>query len=121
MSYAAVTFDTLKFVETLKASGFDEPQAKGMAVAIQEVQKSNLADLATKGDIKELEARIEANRAELQRDIKELELRMVIKMGAMIIGGIGLLFGLMRVWPLPVQYVAPPAQEMRLPAPPPAR
>ncbi|MEO5347467.1 MAG: CCDC90 family protein [Magnetococcus sp. YQC-9] len=110
MSYAAVTFDTLKFVETLKASGFDEPQAKGMAVAIQEVQKSNLADLATKGDIKEL-----------QRDIKELELRMVIKMGVMIIGGIGLLFGLMRVWPLPVQYVAPPAQEMRLPAPPPAR
>ncbi|MBF0165135.1 MAG: hypothetical protein HQM01_11655 [Magnetococcales bacterium] len=46
---------------------------------------------------------------------------MVIKMGAMIIAGIGLLFGLMRVWPLPVQYVAPPAQEMRLPAPAPAQ
>ena len=53
-----VTFDTLKFVETLKASGFDEPQAKGMAIAIQEVQKPNLDEIASKGDLRELEARI---------------------------------------------------------------
>ncbi|MBF0139749.1 MAG: hypothetical protein HQL74_05655 [Magnetococcales bacterium] len=103
------------------------------------------ADL--KRDIKELDAKIESVRADLKRDIesvradlkrdikdldtktetrfketdsklKEMELRMVIKMGAMILGGIGLLFGLMRAWPLPVQYIPPPAvQEMRLPAP----
>ncbi|MBF0461079.1 MAG: DUF1640 domain-containing protein [Magnetococcales bacterium] len=48
---AAVAFDTLKFVETLQASGFDEPQAKGMAAAILEVQKSNLDTLATKHDL----------------------------------------------------------------------
>ncbi|MBF0165431.1 MAG: hypothetical protein HQM01_13195 [Magnetococcales bacterium] len=74
-----------------------------------------------KRDIKELDTKIEITRAELKRDIKELELRMVIKMGAMILGGIGLLFGLMRVWPLPVQYVAPSVQEMRLPALPSTR
>ncbi|NGZ28468.1 MAG: DUF1640 domain-containing protein, partial [Magnetococcales bacterium] len=43
-----ITFDTLKFVETLKDSGFDEKQAKGMAVAIREAQTSNPEDLATR-------------------------------------------------------------------------
>ncbi|MEO5341451.1 MAG: CCDC90 family protein [Magnetococcus sp. MYC-9] len=47
----AVTFDTLKFVETLKASGFDESQARGMTVAIQDVQKANLDGLVTKHDL----------------------------------------------------------------------
>ncbi|MBF0341943.1 MAG: DUF1640 domain-containing protein, partial [Magnetococcales bacterium] len=56
-------FDTLKFVETLKASGFDEPQAKGMAAAIQEVQKSNLEELATRGDLRELEDRTQKRSA----------------------------------------------------------
>ncbi|MBF0179616.1 MAG: hypothetical protein HQM03_06270 [Magnetococcales bacterium] len=71
--------------------------------------KGRLDGLATKQEL----AAVEAN---LRRDIKELELRMVIKMGAMILGGIGLLFGLMRAWPLPVQYV-PASQEMRMPVP----
>ncbi|MBF0437993.1 MAG: hypothetical protein HQL93_02615 [Magnetococcales bacterium] len=106
--------------------------------------------LEIKRDIKELDVKIESVKSELKRDImeidlklatveanlkrdikeldvrmdtrfKELELRMVIKMGAMILAGIGLLFGLMRAWPLPVQYIPPSpqhAQEMRLPAPP---
>ncbi|MBF0427646.1 MAG: hypothetical protein HQL94_01875 [Magnetococcales bacterium] len=84
-----------------------------------------------KRDIKELDVKLASVEANLKRDIKELdgkmdtrfkelELRMVIKIGAMILAGIGLLFGLMRVWPLPVQYVPPSpphVQEMRLPAP----
>ncbi|MBF0131681.1 MAG: DUF1640 domain-containing protein [Magnetococcales bacterium] len=45
-----ITFDTLKFVETLKASGFDDPQ-KGMAAAIQETQKASLDALVTKHDM----------------------------------------------------------------------
>ncbi|MEO5341669.1 MAG: CCDC90 family protein [Magnetococcus sp. MYC-9] len=69
----AITFDTLKFVETLKASGFDEPQARGMAIAIQEVQKSNLDEVATKQDL-------EMVKTELKRDIKELELRISAEM-----------------------------------------
>ncbi|MDO9012481.1 MAG: hypothetical protein Q7U78_11840 [Gallionella sp.] len=32
---SAVTFDTLKFVETLKKSGFDDEKAKGIATAYQ--------------------------------------------------------------------------------------
>ncbi|MBF0613959.1 MAG: DUF1640 domain-containing protein [Magnetococcales bacterium] len=47
----AVTFDTLKFVETLKASGVADPQAKAMATAIQEAQQSNLSAQVTKHDL----------------------------------------------------------------------
>lgn len=63
------TFDTLKFVETLRASGFDEPQARGMAAAILEVQKANPDALATKGDIKELDTRLTGGMRELRLEI----------------------------------------------------
>ncbi|KAF0201704.1 MAG: hypothetical protein FD173_2082 [Gallionellaceae bacterium] len=33
---STVTFDTLKFVETLKKSGFDDEKAKGIASAYQD-------------------------------------------------------------------------------------
>ncbi|MBF0164924.1 MAG: DUF1640 domain-containing protein [Magnetococcales bacterium] len=117
----AIPFDTLAFAKELESAGVPtaqaEAQAKALSNVLQKVEEARLKELATKGDIQLLQGDIQL----LQRDIKELELRMVIKMGAMIIGGIGLLFGLMRVWPLPVQYVSPPAQEMRLPTPPSAR
>ena len=71
-----ITFDTLKFVETLKESGFDEPQAKGMAVAIQEVQKTNLEALVTKGDLRELEIRLDARIDRLEARIDLLDARI---------------------------------------------
>ena len=48
---AAITFDTLKFVETLKEAGVNEKQAKAMV----EAQRDSLSEamesqLATKGD-----------------------------------------------------------------------
>ena len=36
---STVTFDTLKFVETLKKSGFDDAKAKGIAVAYQDANE----------------------------------------------------------------------------------
>ncbi|MBF0400889.1 MAG: DUF1640 domain-containing protein [Magnetococcales bacterium] len=76
---AVTTFDTLKFVETLKASGFDEPQAKGMAAAIQEVQNSNMDTLATKADL------------------RELEYRIIIRLGSVMIAGFSALAVLMKL------------------------
>ncbi|MBF0341404.1 MAG: DUF1640 domain-containing protein [Magnetococcales bacterium] len=120
MSSIAIPFDTLAFVKKLETAGVPSAQAEAQAEALsdvlQKVEESRLKELATKGDILRLES-----------NLKELELRMVIKTGAMILGGIGLLFGLMRAWPLPVQYVPPIPQETRQPAPqgipvpPPAR
>lgn len=103
----AITFDTLKVLETLKASGFNEAQAKGIVTILREAQDARMEDLATKQDV-----------AVLRHNMKELELRMGIKTGGMILAGIGILFGLLRAWPIPVQYVPPPAREARFSTPP---
>lgn len=54
---ATVAFDTLKFVEKLKAAGVPEPQAKAEAEALQEA--FGTAELATKRDLERLEAKLD--------------------------------------------------------------
>lgn len=49
-----MTFDTLKFVETLKATGVPEAQAKAQAEALVDALGQGGLDLATKGGIAEL-------------------------------------------------------------------
>jgi len=52
---ATVTFDTLKFVEKLRAAGVPEAQAKAMAEAHQQALSESVAtQLATKADLAEL-------------------------------------------------------------------
>ncbi|MBF0144049.1 MAG: DUF1640 domain-containing protein [Magnetococcales bacterium] len=139
----AVTFDTLKFVKRLKEAGFSEPQAEAQTELLAEALAERLAskeDVAAldgkieirvaelKRDIKEVEATLKRDikefeatlkrdikefEATLKRDVKELELRMVIKLGGLIVVGVGLVATANRLWPSPVQYVNPPAQEMR--------
>ena len=46
---STVSFDTLKFVETLKSSGFDDEKAKGIATAYRDA--SNDQELVTKKDL----------------------------------------------------------------------
>jgi hypothetical protein len=50
---AIVPFDTLKFVKTLKEAGMPEPQAEAFSTAVRESHEA--AELATKGDLRELE------------------------------------------------------------------
>ncbi|MBF0161583.1 MAG: DUF1640 domain-containing protein [Magnetococcales bacterium] len=102
----AATFDTLEFTEQLKAAGVPDEQAKGHAKALSgvlhKVEESRQDALATKGDL------------------ETLELRMTIKMGAMILASIGMIIGYLRAFPMPVQIVVqPPAQEMHQAAPAP--
>ena len=54
---ATVTFDTHKFVKTLEEAGVPEPQAEAFSTAVKESHEA--ADLATKGDLRELEVRID--------------------------------------------------------------
>ena len=69
-----VAFDTLAYVKKLKAVGVPEEQAEVQAEAFSEIIEERLA---TKQDI-----------LELKRDIKELETRLTIRMGAMMTAGI---------------------------------
>ncbi|MBF0163272.1 MAG: hypothetical protein HQM01_01995 [Magnetococcales bacterium] len=91
--------------------------------------KGRFDGLATRQELeyrtKELEMRIVNTEATLRKDIvnleaslrqemKQQELRMVIKLGAMFLAALGIL----RLYPLPVQYVPPaPAVQMVVPTP----
>jgi len=68
-----ITFDTLKFVETLEQAQMSREQARAIATAVREAQEA--ADVATKGDVRELRKEMEI----MRRDI-------IIKLGAMVIG-----------------------------------
>jgi hypothetical protein len=71
----SVTFDTLKFVEKLESGGFTHEQAKAAAEAFAEATSQELATKA---------------------DLRELELRMTVKLGGLTIGATGVLIAAMR-------------------------
>jgi len=72
---ATVTFDTLKFVETLKEAGVPETQAKAFSTAVRDSHEA--AELATKTDLREYESAIRGDLEKLdiglRHDIKELD------------------------------------------------
>ena len=69
-----IAFDTLAYAKKLKAVGFTEEQAEVQAEALAEMVNETLA---TKRDLKELEVT-------LRHDIKELEMHLTIRLGAML-------------------------------------
>jgi len=84
----AITFDTLKFVKTLEAAGVSAKHAEAFAAAVRDSSES--ADLATKTDLREL-------KAELKADMRELELRMTIKLGGMLVVAVGVIAALIKL------------------------
>ena len=84
---ASIPFDTHAFVKELTAAGMPEAQAEVLAKS-----QANLIDekLATKQDLRELEAR-------LRRDMKELELRLTIRLGSMMVVAIGVVAALVKL------------------------
>ena len=67
---ATITFDTLKFVTRLKESGLSENQAIAITEAFRDAHVE--AEVATKADL------------------REMEQRLIIKLGAMIVVMVGL-------------------------------
>lgn len=79
---ATLTFDTLKFANRLKSAGYSSEQAEAQAEALSELIEVNLRDLATKDDL-------DRTRGDLHRDIIELEQRLIIKLGGLMVVTIG--------------------------------
>jgi len=79
-----ITFDTLKFVQTLEEAGVDRKQATAIAQAVRD--SHDAAELATKGDIRELRA-----------EMRELELRIVIKLGSLMVILMGLMLAILKL------------------------
>ncbi len=92
---AAVTFDTLKFVEKLKAAGVPDAQAKAMSEAFRDAQGE--LEIATKRDLKELELKIETRLEGLRGELGGLrgelgglrgELTLIKWMLGLLLGGV---------------------------------
>ena len=84
---AMLTFDTHAFVKELTQAGMPEAQAEVLAHS-----QATLIDekLATKQDLKELGAR-------LRHDLKELELRLTIRLGSMMVVAVGAVAALVKL------------------------
>jgi len=65
---AAITFDTLKFVDTLEQAQVPRDQARAIAAAVRDAHDA--ADVATKGDLRELEHRMETRFAKVDGELK---------------------------------------------------
>jgi hypothetical protein len=87
---SAVAFDTLKFATRLKEAGFTPEQAEAQAKALSEVMEDARGELATRGDIAAL-------RAEFKSDLVQLEQRMVIKLGSMLVVAVAVFAGISKM------------------------
>ena len=85
------TFDTLGYFEKLKDAGVPELQAKAQVEVIREVIEDRLA---TKQDILDLKRDLRELELAARKDIKELELRLTIRLGSMMAAGVALLAAL---------------------------
>lgn len=77
---SAITFDTHAYVKKLRAVGVPEEQA--------EVQAQAIADLVTDRLV---------TREDLERSLKELEYRLVIRLGSMMVVAIGIIATLVKL------------------------
>lgn len=75
-----MNLNTLEYADKLINAGVPEAQARAQANLLGEIISDNLA---TKENIKELDLKIETVRADLKRDIKELETKMEMKIETM--------------------------------------
>ena len=82
-----ITFDSHSFVKKLKAVGFTEEQAEVFAS-----EQARLIEdkLATKNDLVELESN-------LRRDMRELEYRIIIKLGGLMAASIAVVATLVKL------------------------
>ena len=99
---ATLAFDTHAFVKELTQAGMPEAQAEVLARS-----QTTLIDekLATKQDLKELEARLTRDIKELEdrltRDMRELELRLkhdlTLRLGSMMVVAVGVVAALVKL------------------------
>jgi len=74
---ATITFDTHKFIRRLREAGISEEQAEAIAEAFREAHLE--AEVATKSDL------------------RELEYRLIIKLGTMMVLAIGIVATLVKL------------------------
>jgi len=84
----AITFDTLQFVQTLEDVGVDRQQATAIAQAVRDSHAA--AELATKSDLREF-------KAEMKVEMRELEMRLMLKLGSLMVILMGLMLAILKL------------------------
>ncbi len=103
---ATIAFDTLKYSKRLKDAGVPEKQAEAEALA--EVLEINLNELTTKRDMKEMETALRRDLGEaesrlkhdlelMRLDLRDLERRMTIKLGGLMVVAVGAVAALVKL------------------------
>ena len=90
----AITFDSLGYFEKLKNAGFTEEQAKVQANALREIIEERLA---TKADLVQLEERLTNEIRKMESEMQKLELRMTLKLGAMLAASVAIVATLVKL------------------------
>jgi len=98
----AILFDTLEYARRLRQAGLSEQQAEGHAQALAAVMTDSIA---TKQDLRELELRIDARfsqqeavfDARLDARLADLERRLTLRMGGIMVAGIGAVSALVKL------------------------
>ena len=90
---ATIGFDTHEAVKALTEAGFSETQAESVVSTVRHAIGS---DLATKSY---LENGLQAIKSELQAEVKELELRLTLRLGGLMIAVGGLVVALIKLLP----------------------
>jgi len=91
---AAITFDTLKYANRLKAAGAEPHIAEAEAEALAEVFELNLNEVATREDLKHMEERLNER---LEARLIQLEQRMIIKLGGLMVVAVGTVATLVKI------------------------
>ena len=91
----AIAFDTLAYAKKLIAAGVPAQQAEVQAEAIAEIIEDRLS---TKQDLKELEVALKYDILDLKLDMKEMEQRIIIKLGAMMAASIAIIAVLIKLF-----------------------
>lgn len=90
----AIPFDTLAFVRKLTRAGVPSAEAEAQVETLAEIIDENLA---TKSDIADLATRIDESEMTLRRDIKESEMRLMIRLGALLSAAIAIVATLVKL------------------------
>jgi len=98
---STIAFDTLKYSKRLKDAGVPDKQAEAEAEALAEVLEVNLKELATKADLlavkTDLTRELTREADSLRRDMREMEQRMTIKLGGMMMAAIAIVATLVKL------------------------
>ena len=89
-----VAFDTVTYAKKLRDAGFTQEQAEVQAHALADIVEERLA---TKQDIATLHRDIKELETSLQRDMKDMEYRMTIRLGAMLAVSITIMGALVKL------------------------